>query len=99
MASLSYTEWCDHHHFPYDNDPDRRAAWKQFCENEERRPQPTPTRGLDGTITRTWIQDRQAELNRRSYRVFYRLIFPPPIPILSVTPLANNPWLGWHGID
>jgi hypothetical protein len=49
--------------------------------------------------TRTWKDGRADELRRRSYRIFYRLIFPPPIPIVAFPPLAKNEWLGWHGLD
>jgi hypothetical protein len=49
--------------------------------------------------TRTWKDDRADELRRRSYRVFYRVIFPPPIPIVAFPPLAKNERFGWHGLD
>jgi hypothetical protein len=52
-----------------------------------------------GRILRMWMKDRDAELRRRSYRILYRLTFPPPIPIVSLPPLAKNKWLGWHGMD
>jgi hypothetical protein len=51
------------------------------------------------TKGRTWKGAREDELRRRSYRIFYRLIFPPPIPIVWFPPLAQNEWLGWRGLD
>ena len=99
MASLSYTEWCDKNRFRYDDDPDRREAHNRFCEAEERAPHPTPSPGLDGTITHTWMQDREKELHRRSCQIHYRIIFPPPIPIVSLPSLADNERLSYHGLD
>lgn len=49
---------------------------------------------------RTWWDDRAMELERRSRGRLYRIIFPAGrIPILSLPALANNPWLGYHGLD
>ncbi|HUJ08538.1 MAG TPA: hypothetical protein VL171_00790 [Verrucomicrobiae bacterium] len=49
--------------------------------------------------TRTWKDERANEMRRQSNRVFYKVVFPPPIPIISLPPLALNDWLGWHGLD
>jgi hypothetical protein len=58
-----------------------------------------PMRVTLGNPPRTWKDDRADELKRRSYGLFYKLIFPPPIPIVSFPPLAKNEWLGWRGLD
>ena len=46
-------------------------------------------------VTRTWMQNREDELRRHSYHRFYRIIFPPPIPILWFPPLARNEEVDW----
>jgi hypothetical protein len=42
----------------------------------------TAIQKLSGEITRTWMDDRADELQRRSYRTFYRIVWPPPIRIV-----------------
>jgi hypothetical protein len=34
---------------------------------------------------RTWKDERADELRRRSYNRFYRIVFPPLIPIVTLT--------------
>jgi hypothetical protein len=44
---------------------------------------------VDGTITRTWMRDREAELamRQRLYRRFGRVLWPKqPLPILRLHP-------------
>jgi len=96
--SLSYTDWCDERDLPYEND-EQKIAWLRWCEEEANKPRPTPLPCFDLRITRTWQDDRDAERKRRSYGILYRLIFPPPIPVVAFPRLAKNEWLGWHGLD
>ena len=72
---LFYSEWCDKHGFDY-TDQAHRAAWHAYCEAEMRKPLPKSFPTLSGTITRTWMDDRAAELRRRSYKRLYRIIWP-----------------------
>ena|SRR5271170_1462400 len=96
--SLFYTEWCDKHGLCYDNEQ-HKAAWLKWSEEEMRKPRPTPMPFVDNRVMRTWKDDREAELQRRSYRIFYKIIWPPPMPLVSFPSLADNPWLGYHGWD
>ena len=66
--ALSYTEWCIKYHYDF-YDEEQRAEWEEYCREEIRRPRPTPMPRLSGRITRTWMQDREAELWRRGKRI------------------------------
>ena len=44
---------------------------------------------------RAWKGERADELRRRSYSKFYRIVFPPPVPILWFPPLAWNKEVGY----
>jgi hypothetical protein len=97
---MFYTEWCDERGLPYDNE-EQKLAWERWCEEEAKKRCPTLLPCLDYYyITRTWMQDREEELRRRSRGKWHRIIFPKAkIPILDIPALANNPWLGWHGCE
>ena len=71
---LDYVAWCHKNGFDY-NKVDHHDAWHRYVDAEMRQPHPTPLPGLNGRITRTWMQDREAELRRRSHG-FMRVIWP-----------------------
>jgi hypothetical protein len=57
---------------------DARASWQDL---------PATGGSLGGRITTTWMQEREAELRRRSGRILYRIVFPRTrIPILRRFP-------------
>jgi len=98
VTHLFYSEWCDQRGLDY-TDEANRVAYEASCKAEADRPQTKPNPAVSCSMTRTWMDDRAEELRRLSYRIFYKLIFPPPIPIVTFPPLANNEWLGWNGMD
>jgi hypothetical protein len=82
--ALGYVEWCHENGFDY-NKVDHHEAWHRYMDAELREPAPTSTGRLSGRITRTWMQDREAELRRRSYQRHWQIIWPrQPLRIVSL---------------
>jgi hypothetical protein len=69
--ALDYVEWCHQNGFDYEKQ-ESRDAWHRYTDAEMRKPMPPiVTRPLSGRITRTWMQDREAELWRRGRRIIW----------------------------
>jgi hypothetical protein len=68
--ALFYFEWCHENGLDYDKQ-ESRDAWRRYVDAEMRQPRPTPMPRLSGRITRTWMQDREAELWRRGKRIIW----------------------------
>jgi hypothetical protein len=83
---MDFQEFCREKGWDIVSDPvthaARQKAWNDFIDAYLKLPMPpTLNRGIDGTITRTWMQDREQELARR--HPFRCLLWPTrPLPIL-----------------